>query len=104
MDTVIFTGRMPLEEFREDKTSEYEALSEERPPRGALVEPLPPIVIRAVRAFGWTALTPGFAIVLWITYSMVFAYRRTAGESRRMRLRHQEALAPALRRGRFSYS
>jgi len=40
-----------------------------------LVEPYPPIVIRAVRAFGWTALTIGFAIVLWILYAMLFAYR-----------------------------
>jgi hypothetical protein len=40
-----------------------------------LVEPYPPIVIRAVRAFGWTALTLGTAIVLWILYAMIFAYR-----------------------------
>ena len=26
MDIVIFTGRMPLEEFKEDKPAEYEAL------------------------------------------------------------------------------
>jgi hypothetical protein len=40
-----------------------------------LVEPYPPIVIRAVRAFGWTALTLGTGIVLWILYAMIFAYR-----------------------------
>ena len=34
-----------------------------------------PIVIRAVRAFGWTALTLGFGIVLWIIYALVFASR-----------------------------
>ena len=75
MDTVIFTGRMPLEEFREDKPSEYEALVQSGQLEKHLVEPYPPIVIRAVRAFGWTALTLGFAIVLWIIYAMVFAYR-----------------------------
>jgi len=75
MDLVIFTGRMPLEEFREDKPSEYEALVANGQLRNHLVEAYPPIVLRAVRAFGWTALTLGFGIVLWIIYAMVFAYR-----------------------------
>jgi cytochrome b subunit of formate dehydrogenase len=75
MDIVIFTGRMPLEELREDKPDEYEALVRRGELERHLVEPYPPIVIRAVRAFGWTALTIGFAIVLWIIYATVFAYR-----------------------------
>lgn len=75
MDIVIFTGRMPLEEFREDKPSEYEALVQSGQLQSHLVEAYPPIVVRAVRAFGWTALTLGFGIVLWIIYAMVFAYR-----------------------------
>jgi hypothetical protein len=33
------------------------------------------VVIKAVRFFGWTALTVGFAIVVWIIYAMLFAYR-----------------------------
>jgi hypothetical protein len=40
-----------------------------------LVEPYPPIVIKVIRIFGWTALSVGFSIVLWIIYAMVFAYR-----------------------------
>jgi cytochrome b subunit of formate dehydrogenase len=75
MDIVIFTGRMPLEEFRRDKPAEYEALVKSGELDRHLVEAYPPIVIRAVRAFGWTALTLGTAIVIWIIYAMVFAYR-----------------------------
>ena len=75
MDLVIFTGRMSLEEFKEDKPGEYEALVKSGELEKYLVEPYPPIVLRAVRAFGWTALTVGFLIVLWIVYAMLFAYR-----------------------------
>jgi cytochrome b subunit of formate dehydrogenase len=75
MDIVIFTGRMSLEEFKEDKPAEYEALVARGELEKHLVEPYQPIVIRAVRVFGWTALSIGLAIVLWIIYAMVFAYR-----------------------------
>lgn len=75
MDTVVFTGRMPISEFKRDKPSEYEALVAEGKLEEHLVEPYPPLVIRTVRAFAWTALTLGTAIILWIIYAMVFAYR-----------------------------
>ncbi len=75
MDIVVFTGRMSVEEFREDKPKEYEALVASGELEKYLVEPYPPIVIRAVRTFGWTALTLGFSIVLAIIYAMLFAYR-----------------------------
>jgi cytochrome b subunit of formate dehydrogenase len=75
MDIVIFTGRMPLEEFKEDKPAEYQALVKNGTLEEHLVEAYPPIVLRSVRAFGWTALGVGFSIVLWILYAMVFAYR-----------------------------
>ncbi|MBI3587375.1 MAG: cytochrome b/b6 domain-containing protein [Ignavibacteriales bacterium] len=75
MDIVIFTGRMPLEELQRDKPAEYKALIESGKLEEYLVEPYPPIVIRTVKAFGWTALAIGFSIVVWIIYAMVFAYR-----------------------------
>lgn len=75
MDIVIFTGRMDVEEFRRDKPAEYEALVANGTIDNYLVEPYQPIVIRAVKLFGWTALTMGFGIVVWIIYAMVFAYR-----------------------------
>ncbi len=73
MDVVIFTGRMTVEELREDKPAEYEALVKAGEFEQHLVEPYQPIVIRTIRAFAWTALTIGVAIVLWIVYAMVFA-------------------------------
>lgn len=75
MDLVIFTGRMPLEEFKQDKPAEYEELVRRGTLEEHLVEPYPPIVIRAVRAFGFTAVTIGFLVVLGIIYAMLFAYR-----------------------------
>jgi cytochrome b subunit of formate dehydrogenase len=75
MDTVIFTGRMTLEEFKFDKPAEYDALVKNGKLEEFLVDPYPPIVIRTVRLFGYSALVLGLAIVLWIIYAMLFAYR-----------------------------
>jgi cytochrome b subunit of formate dehydrogenase len=75
MDLVVFTGRMDLEEFKHDKPAEYEALVKSGELENYLVEPYQPIVIKAVRVFGYTALTVGFSIVVWIIYAMLFAYR-----------------------------
>jgi cytochrome b subunit of formate dehydrogenase len=75
MDTVVFTGRMPLAEFKRDKPAEYEALVAAGKLEENLVEPYQPVVIRTIRAFAWTALAVGSFMVLWIVYAMVFAYR-----------------------------
>jgi cytochrome b subunit of formate dehydrogenase len=75
MDTVVFTGRMPVAEFRRDKPAEYQALVEAGRLERNLVEPYQPVVIRTIRAFAWTALALGSFMVLWIVYAMVFAYR-----------------------------
>jgi cytochrome b subunit of formate dehydrogenase len=75
MDTVVFTGRMPVAEFKRDKPAEYEALLAAGKLEENLVEPYQPVVIRTIRAFAWTALSIGTFMVLWIVYAMVFAYR-----------------------------
>jgi len=75
MDITVFTGRVSLEELQRDKPREYQALVENGKLEENLDAPYPPIVIRAVRGFGWAALAVGFSIVIWITYAMVFAYR-----------------------------
>jgi cytochrome b subunit of formate dehydrogenase len=75
MDLVIFTGRMTLKEFRQDKPAEYEALVKDGSLEEHLVDPYPPIVIRTVRLFAWAALATGFSIVIWIIYAMLFVYR-----------------------------
>ena len=75
MDIVIFTGRIPLEEFKLDRPTEYKELVESGQLEKYLAEPYPEIVIRAIRIFAWTALAIGFSIILWIIYAMLFAYR-----------------------------
>jgi thiosulfate reductase cytochrome b subunit len=75
MDIVIFSGRMDIDELREDKPAEYAELIKTGKLEENLVEPYPPIVIKAIRVFGWSALSVGFSIVVWIIYAMVFAYR-----------------------------
>jgi cytochrome b subunit of formate dehydrogenase len=75
MDIVIFTGRMPIEDLREDKPAEYDALFKKGALEDNLVDPYPAIVIHTIRVFGWIALTIGFSIVIWIIYAMVFAYQ-----------------------------
>jgi cytochrome b subunit of formate dehydrogenase len=75
MDTVVFTGRMPVAEWKRDKPAEYDAVVAAGQLEENLVEPYPPVVIRTIRSFAWTALALGTLMVLWIVYAMVFAYR-----------------------------
>ena len=75
MDIVIFSGRVPLDEFKIDRPDEYRELVESGELEKHLVEPYQPIVIRAIKIFGWIALSLGFSIVVWIIYAMIFAYR-----------------------------
>ena len=66
---------MPVEDLQEDKPGEYEALVQSGELDRHLVDPYPPVVVRWIRAFGWTALAIGLSIVVWIICAMVFAYR-----------------------------
>ncbi len=75
MDIVIFSGRVPLEEYKLDRPAEYKKLVESGELEKYLVDEYPPIVIRAMKIFGWAALLTGFSIILWIIYAMLFAYR-----------------------------
>ncbi len=75
MDTVIFTGQMPLAEMKRDKPRELEAVMAAGKLGERLAEPLPAIVVRTIRAFAWTALAVGFSVIVWIIYAMLFAYR-----------------------------
>src|SRR4030066_1587906 len=75
MDIVIFSGMMPLDEFKLDRPEEYKELVEKGELEKYFVEEYPPIVIKGIKFFGWTALTIGFSIVIWIIYAMIFACR-----------------------------
>jgi len=75
MDPVIFTGRVPLEEFKYDKPDEYEELVRSGKLDEHLVDPYPGKVERGFRVFGFTALTIGLTLIVLIVYAMLVAYR-----------------------------
>jgi cytochrome b subunit of formate dehydrogenase len=75
MDTVVFTGHMPVAELKRDKPLEYEALVASGELEDHLEEPQPEVVVRTIRGFAWVALSIGFCIVIWIIYAMIFAYK-----------------------------
>jgi cytochrome b subunit of formate dehydrogenase len=72
MDTVIFTGRVPLEEFKLERPREYEELVERGELENHLADPVPLYVTRGVRFFGFAALGVGLSLVVLILYSMIF--------------------------------
>jgi len=75
MDIVIFSGRIPLEEFKIDRPDEYKKLVENGTLENYLSDQYPPSVLRLMKIFGWCALITGFSIVLLIIYAMLFSYR-----------------------------
>ena len=75
MDTVIFSGRIPLEELKEDRPREYERLVESGELEQQLVDPLPSYVLRGLKIFGWFALSLGIALIVLIIWTEVFRYR-----------------------------
>ena len=75
MDTVIFTGRVPLEEFKHDRPDEYRQLVESGQLEKHLVEPLPDYLVKGLKVFGATALTIGLILIVLIIYAEIFGYR-----------------------------
>jgi predicted CXXCH cytochrome family protein len=75
MDTVIFTGRMSLEELKRERPAEYETLLASGKLEENMAEPMSERRILAIKIFGWTALTIGLVLVVCIIYTMIFAYK-----------------------------
>jgi cytochrome b subunit of formate dehydrogenase len=75
MDTVIFTGTVPLEEYAKDRPAEYAELVQ-KGELESLLEPGPdPRQLRAWRIFGWVALGLGLGLVVLIIYAAIWGYR-----------------------------
>lgn len=76
LDPVIFTGQVPLEEFKHERPREYEQKVKD----GKLMEilsdePAPRWLRIGARIFGFAALTVGISLIVGIVYSMIFLYK-----------------------------
>ncbi|MCB9849765.1 MAG: cytochrome c3 family protein [Phycisphaerales bacterium] len=75
MDTVIFTGRMPLAELKHERPLEYQQMVESGQLDKRMVDPPSPLALRVIKIFGATALLIGLTLVVLIVYAMIEAYR-----------------------------
>ena len=75
IDTVIFTGGTPLEEFERDRPREYQQLVDSGQLDAHLMPAPHPIVQRMWRRFGFAALGLGLGLIALVLYAMIFVYR-----------------------------
>ncbi len=75
MDTVIFTGGIPLEEFKTDRPREYEELVKSGRLEERLMSAPDPRDLRRWKTIGTIALSLGIALILMILYAAIFGYR-----------------------------
>jgi cytochrome b subunit of formate dehydrogenase len=76
MDTVIFTGVTPLEEYKTTRPREYEELKASGALRKVLVtKNIFPKWEKAIRAFGFLFLSLGVILIVLIVYSVLFGYK-----------------------------
>lgn len=72
MDTVIFTGHIPLEEFKTDRPREYQELKDEgRLDKLVSKKMYSKRRMMFIKAFGFTMLTIGICMVILIAYSLI---------------------------------
>ena len=72
MDTVIFTGHVPLEEYKKDRPREYQELVESGNLDKVVVEKeISYTRLKTIKFFGYLFLATGIAIVILIVYSMI---------------------------------
>jgi cytochrome b subunit of formate dehydrogenase/uncharacterized protein with PIN domain len=75
MDPVIFTGSVPLEEFRRDRPREYQEMVERGELERNIMPPPNPLAAKLWKRFGLTALIVGLVLILLILYAEIIAYR-----------------------------
>jgi len=75
MDTVVFTGVAPLDEYRRERPREYEELKKSGELKKRLTtHTLSPRRELIIRIFGYTALSVGLVLIGLIVYSVLFGY------------------------------
>jgi len=76
LDKAIFTGLVPLDEYRHDRPRDYEDKKKDGQLKKSLVfKEMSPRFVRLVYVFGFLFLGIGISIVVLIIYSMLFGYR-----------------------------
>ena len=72
MDTVIFTGHMPLEHFKHERPREYEELKESGKLDDRVFEmEFSNERMRIIKFFGYTALIIGVLLIIAIVYTLI---------------------------------
>jgi len=73
MDTVIFTGHVPLEEYKKDRPREYQDLVDSGKLDKMVVEKeFSPSRLKVYKFFGYVFLTLGVIMIILIVYSLLF--------------------------------
>ena len=73
MDTVIFTGHVPLEEYKKDRPREYEALEKSGKLKDVIVRTeFSKKRMRLIKLFGSVFLSIGILLIILILYSLLF--------------------------------
>jgi len=72
MDTVIFTGHVPLETYKKDRQREYKALVKSGKLKDVVVKKeISRSFINTIKFFGFTLLTMGIIMIILIVYSLI---------------------------------
>ncbi len=75
LDPVIFTGLVPVDEYKHDRPEEYRELKESgKLKKSVFLKEVSPRRMLLVRIFGYSFLTLGILLILLIIYSMLFGY------------------------------
>ncbi len=75
MDPVIFTGKIPLEEFKHDRPREYEMVKKDGTLRKRLGKAPSDWLVKGAHFFGLCCLIFGYALIGMIIYAMIFQYK-----------------------------
>ena len=73
MDTVIFTGHVPYDEYKEDRPYEFEQLKKSgKLEEVTVIKEYSKQKMRTIRIFGFIALFTGIILIGLIIYSLLF--------------------------------